>query len=118
MKRSKPPWYMWGSFIAWFILMLHSDWYVNNKKITLNTWTKKSKAYNSAQIEKLFTLIVLFITPFIIFAVFDDVLGHPTGTLNIVWSIAKLAILYFIGVYAAYRHYCWRKKNIPPDISS
>ena len=108
--NNKTPWYIWLSAFAFFIL-----W------INLSVKALASAEYKHLYTKATFNLVflwgafVMFIP--ISFIVLIDIifLGNvPEGALHYdILMTAGFILIYLGGVYGAYRHTLWRKKNMP-----
>jgi|GEM_PF-4083335 len=112
---SKNTWYIWISLPAFFILWMNSLIKIlsANKKVidyinkpdTVNLWF-------SFMGQTFVSIVALFMFPVIIMGVFFGIITQQFPNIEFILEIGQLIILYLLGVYIAYKHVLWRKKNI------
>lgn len=113
MKDRIKPWYIWFSVLALFTLSGDTSRRIklSNKNFgdNFDLWLKAC-----GHILKLIVLYV-FIPLFMLSTIADRLLRDVPSD-SIIMDIAVsiiLLIVYFLGVYATYKHVNWRNKNIP-----
>ena len=76
-----------------------------NKPDTVNLWF-------SFMGQTFVSIVALFMFPVIIMGVFFGIITQQFPNIEFILEIGQLIILYLLGVYIAYKHVLWRKKNI------
>lgn len=111
----KKPWYIWLSFPGFMFLwgrtalLFHNTRYLNPFKFTedynFNLWIRACG--------NMFKLSFMVILPMIGLTFLVERLNESNHILGTIINVVQLVILYFLGVYAAYKHYLWRLENLP-----
>jgi len=113
MNRHKAPWYIWLSFIAlvflWGDTMKQFSFMKTFEGDNFERWLKA--VWNIVSTMFLSTVVpLILLAP--VFRLGFSRLGEGT-ILYEVSGVLVLIVFYFSGVYAAYRHYIWKRKNLP-----
>ena len=108
----KKPWYIWLSLPAFMILwgdtvrrlMTSKNKDIIGKGLVFNMWLKA--------LGNMFAIVICcLMLPMLLFAVLLNATAS-NGIVYVVVSYSALICLYFLGVYATYRHAFWRENNI------
>jgi len=105
------PWYIWFSFLAFLILSIDT--------LRRCKFFNIIKGIDSKLIEaaiNIFALFAIFVMlPFILFSIATNLALQAVVEGSAVHSItiyARIPMFYLSGVYATYRHFIWRTKNL------
>lgn len=110
--KEKKPWYIWFSLFAFAIL-----WGDTSRRIKFfrSDFNDTSGLWGKACANSFKLILISLILPIFLFGVLGNFvlpeMEYDSIFMEIVMTIFFF-VLYFLGVYAAYRHHVWRQENI------